>query len=85
MFYTKNDQEYWKYSYPLHTKNTVPAWTVPVIATGGPLLVFAVAAFFSKPARLELHNLVLGLLTAVLVTSTVTNLVKLGVSQIFGR
>ena len=83
VFYTKNDQEYWKYSYPLHTKNTVPAWSVPVIATGGPLLVFAFAALFSKPARLELHNVILGLITAVLVTSTVTNLVKLGVSQTF--
>ena len=32
-------QELWRLSYPLHTKNTVPAWAVPVLSTCGPALV----------------------------------------------
>lgn len=72
-------QEYWKYSYPLHTSNTVPAWTVPVIALGIPLLVLGLLAAFLKPSRLELHNMILGLFASVFITATITNLVKLGV------
>lgn len=73
-------QEYWKYSYPLHQKNTVPAWTVPLIATALPLLVIAAIGAYSKLPRLEMHNVILGLFASVFITACITNLVKLGVS-----
>ena len=73
------EQELWKYSYPLHQKNTVPAWTVPLIATVVPLLIIAAIGAYSKFSRLELHNLILGLFASVFITACITNLVKLGV------
>lgn len=72
-------QEYWRYNYPLHVNNTVPAWTVPLIATLVPLSVICLAASVRKPTRVELHNAILGLFYAVFITATVTNLTKLGV------
>lgn len=74
-------QELWKYSYPLHQKNTVPAWTVPLIATAVPLIVIVSIAANSKLSRIEVHNTILGLFSSVLITACVTNLVKLGVSH----
>ncbi|KAK9805596.1 hypothetical protein WJX72_006866 [[Myrmecia] bisecta] len=79
--YNTNDQEYWKYSYPLHKKNTVPAWTVPVISTCGPTLIFTVWYFVCKPPRIEAHNTILACLHAVFATALVTNLIKLGVGR----
>ena len=81
VIYSASDQEYWPYSYPLHQKNTVPAWTVPLIATLVPLAFILAIATLHRIPRLEFHNVVLGLFSSVLITACVTNLVKLGVGQ----
>ena len=72
-------QEYWHYSYPLRTRNTVPSWAVPLIATLVPAAAFALHNFLVKPSRLEAHNTLLACWSAVFATALVTNLVKLGV------
>jgi len=81
VIYSASDQEYWRYSYPLHQKNTVPAWMVPLIATAVPLLVILAIATLHRLPRLESHNVVLGLFSSVLITACITNLVKLGVGR----
>lgn len=73
-------QEYWKYSYPLHQKNTVPSWTVPVIATLVPLAIILVVSLIFRPPAAENHSAILGLFSAVIITALLTNLIKLGVS-----
>ena len=75
-------QEYWRYSYPLHENNTVPSWTVPMIATVGPLLVIAVLSLVFRPTRAELHSVIMGLLSSVFITATLTNIIKIGVSAL---
>ena len=72
-------QEYWHYSYPLRTRNTVPSWSVPLIATLIPAAAFALHNFLVKPSRLEAHNTLLACWSAVFATALVTNLIKLGV------
>ena len=73
-------QEYWRYSYPLHTKNTVPAWAVPVLSTCGPALVFVVWFILTPVNRLEMHNIILGLISSVMTCALATNLIKITVS-----
>ena len=72
-------QEWWQYSYPLKTRNTVPSWSVPLIATLVPAAAFALHNFLVKPSRLEAHNTLLACWSAVFATALVTNLIKLGV------
>ena len=71
-------QELWRYSYPLR-KDTVPAWSVPVISLFSPLLVIlAHALIWRQTPRLEAHNAALAALSCVMTTALVTNLIKLG-------
>eukprot|EP00884_Botryococcus_braunii_P005502 jgi/Botrbrau1/14953/Bobra.0018s0056.1 len=83
VIYAVEDEEYWRYSYPLvlGSQQHVPSWTVHVLATMGPTTVFLGYALLAKPSRLELHNTVLGCFSSVLTTGVVTNLVKLGVGR----
>lgn len=78
VLYFKTDAQLWRYSYPLHP-NTVPALAVPALAVGGPLVIFIVYYFAFRCSRVEFHNLTLGLLSAVFVTASVVNFVKLNV------
>lgn len=74
-------QEIWRYSYPLHTKNTVPAWLVPVLSTFGPASVFIAWYLIWRPvnSRWEMHNLILGLLASVMACALITNAIKITV------
>lgn len=72
-------QEYWHCGYPLRTRNTVPSWSVPLIATLVPAGAFALHNFLVKPTRLEAHNTLLACWSAVFATALATNLIKLGV------
>lgn len=79
--YTADSNEYWRYSYPLHISNTVPSWSVPLLALLVPIGVFAAYYIIMRPSRLEFHNTVLACWHAVIVTAVITNLVKLGVGR----
>eukprot|EP00891_Asterochloris_glomerata_P008515 jgi/Astpho2/8515/Aster-x1528 len=81
VIYHQTDQELWRLSYPLHTKNTVPAWAVPVLSTCGPALVFTIWYFAAKPSRWEMHSIALGLLANVMACALVTNVIKLSVGR----
>ena len=72
-------QETWRYSYPLHTKNTVPAWVVPTLSTCGPASVFVVWYLICRPSRWEMHNLLLGLMASVFACALITNMIKITV------
>lgn len=72
-------QEYWRYSYPLHKTNTVPAWAIPVLSTCGPTVVFVIWYVLAPVSRWEMHNLILGLLADVMSCALVTNLTKISV------
>ena len=71
-------QELWRYSYP-HHKDSVPSWSVPIIALCAPILFITVYAQLWRASRLEVHNAILGGLSCVIFTALVTNLVKLAV------
>ena len=73
-------QEMWKYSYPLHVKQQVPAWAVPTISVLGPIVVIGIWAVIVRPRRAEIHNTIMAALYAVFFTALVTNLIKIGVS-----
>ena len=75
-------QETWRYSYPLHTKNTVPAWAVPVLSTCGPASVFIAWYIICRPSRWEMHNLILGLMASVFACALITNMIKITVCVI---
>lgn len=75
-------QETWRYSYPLHTKNTVPAWAVPVLSTCGPASVFIAWYIIWRPSRWEMHNLILGLMASVFACALITNMIKITVGVI---
>ncbi len=81
VLYFKTDAQLWRYSYPLRP-NTVPPLAVPALAVGGPLVIFIVYYFAFRCSRVEFHNLTLGLLSAVFVTASVVNFVKLNVSVV---
>ena len=72
-------QELWRYSYP-HHKDSVPSWSVPIIALCSPIAVMAVYSQIWRASRLEVHNAILGGLSCVIFTALVTNLIKLAVS-----
>ena len=72
-------QETWRYSYPLHTKNTVPAWVVPTLSTCGPASIFVVWYLLWRPSRWEMHNLILGLMASVFACALITNMIKITV------
>ncbi|CAL8469516.1 g9057 [Coccomyxa elongata] len=76
----KDDQELWRYSYPLH-KDSVPSWSVPVIALCGPAAVIIAHSYIRQTQRLEVHNAVLNALMCVITTALITNLIKLGVGR----
>lgn len=71
-------QELWRYSYP-HHKDSVPSWSVPIIALCAPILFITVYSQIWRASRLEVHNAILGGLSCVIFTALVTNLVKLAV------
>ena len=71
-------QELWRYSYP-HHKDSVPSWSVPIIALCAPILFLTVYSQIWRASRLEIHNAILGGLSCVIFTALVTNLVKLAV------
>ena len=71
-------QELWRYSYP-HHKDSVPSWSVPIIALCAPILFITVYSQIWRASRLEVHNAILGGLSCVIFTALVTNLVKLSV------
>ncbi|KAK9799711.1 hypothetical protein WJX73_001576 [Symbiochloris irregularis] len=79
--YTQEPLEYWRYSYPLNTRNTVPSWSVPLVSTLGPTIAFVAYFVIMRPSRLELHNTILTCWSAVFYTAVITNLVKLGVGR----
>jgi hypothetical protein len=69
----------WRYAFPLH-KNTVPSWSVPLLALSAPALGIVLHALLTKQAsRLEVHNAVLGAWSCVITAALITNLIKLGV------
>lgn len=71
-------QELWRYSYP-HHKDSVPSWSVPIIALCAPIIFLTVYSQIWRASRLEVHNAILGGLSCVIFTALVTNLVKLAV------
>ena len=73
-------QETWRYNYPLHTRNTVPAWVVPVLSTCGPTSIFIAWYIIWRPSRWEMHNLMLGLMASVFACALITNMIKITVS-----
>ena len=81
--YHDSDAELWRYSFPLH-KNSVPSWSVPVLALSAPALGIILHALLTgQTSRLEVHNAVLGSWSCVITAALITNLVKLGVSGAF--
>ncbi|CAO2170916.1 unnamed protein product [Urochloa humidicola] len=60
--------------YPLHS-NTVPVWTVPVIAVIGPMVIFLII-FLRRRNVYDLHHAILGILFAVLITGVLTDAIK---------
>ncbi|KAL3145164.1 hypothetical protein ABBQ38_001763 [Trebouxia sp. C0009 RCD-2024] len=79
--YHESDAETWRYSYPLHTKNTVPAWVVPTLSTFGPASIFIVWYLIWRPSRWEMHNLILGLMASVFACALITNMIKITVGR----
>ncbi len=73
-------QELWRYSFPLH-KDSVPSWSVPVIALCAPAAVIIAHSYIRQTPRLEVHNAVLNALMCVITTALITNLIKLGVRR----
>ncbi|CAK0784440.1 hypothetical protein CVIRNUC_007644 [Coccomyxa viridis] len=78
--YHVDDQELWRYSYPYH-KDSVPSWSVPIIALCSPILVITLYSRIWRASRLEVHNAILGGLSCVIFTALVTNLIKLAVGR----
>lgn len=68
-------------SYPL-LPNTVPSATVPVIAILAPACFLGAYLFLFKRKSIELHHLLLGLLTSVLFTGVMTNMLKCPVGRL---
>ena len=68
-------------SYPLFP-NTVPSWSVPVLAVVVPAAFFAAycTVFSRRPGHL--HHLLIGLMTAVMVTGAITNCLKCPVGRL---
>jgi hypothetical protein len=68
-------------SYPL-LPNTVPSWSVPVLAVVAPAAFFAAycTVFSRRPGHL--HHLVIGLMTSVMVTGAITNCIKCPVGRL---
>ncbi|PIA33438.1 hypothetical protein AQUCO_04100098v1 [Aquilegia coerulea] len=60
--------------YPLKS-NTVPIWSVPIIAVLLPFAVFAVYYFYRRDVY-DLHHAILGLLFSVLITGVLTDAIK---------
>lgn len=65
--------------YP-HKKNTVPLWSVPIIAVLIPSTVF-LGYWIKRRDTRDFHQAVLGLLTAVAVTAVFTDAIKDGVGR----
>lgn len=68
-------------SYP-HGPNTVPSWSVGVISIIFPITCFVVYKYMRQRPALELHHLILGLMTAVTVTAAITNCIKVPVGRL---
>ena len=77
-------QELWRYSYPYH-KDSVPSWSVPIIALCSPILFITLYSRIWRASRLEVHNAILGGLSCVIYTALVTNLIKLAVRPLSGE
>lgn len=67
-------------AYPL-LPNTVPSWSVPLLAVAAPLLLLAAAAAALRRPRAELHKLAAGLVLSVLLTGCATNALKAAVRR----
>lgn len=61
-------------SYPLQT-NTIPFWSVPLIAILLPIVVILVYYFIRQDVY-DLHHAILGLLFSVLITAVITDAIK---------
>ncbi|KAJ9708277.1 hypothetical protein PVL29_000371 [Vitis rotundifolia] len=61
-------------SYPLKT-NTIPFWSVPLIAILLPIVVILVYYFIRQDVY-DLHHAILGLLFSVLITAVITDAIK---------
>lgn len=61
-------------SYPLQT-NTIPFWSVPLIAILLPIVVILVY-YFIRHDVYDLHHAILGLLFSVLITAVITDAIK---------
>ncbi|KAF8065455.1 LPP3 [Scenedesmus sp. PABB004] len=68
-------------SYPLRP-NSVPAWSVPVLALLAPLAVLLAHGAALRRPRAEAHHLALGLSVAVMVAGAVTNAIKCPVGRL---
>ncbi|KAF2317814.1 hypothetical protein GH714_041129 [Hevea brasiliensis] len=55
--------------------NTVPTWSVPVVATLLPFVIIVVYYFIRKDVY-DLHHAILGLLFSVLITGVITDAIK---------
>ncbi|AES93626.1 lipid phosphate phosphatase-like protein [Medicago truncatula] len=60
--------------YPLKS-NTVPVWSVPILAVVLPMVIFLVV-YIRRRDIYDLHHAVLGLLFSILVTTVITDAIK---------
>ncbi|KAL3691607.1 hypothetical protein R1sor_005258 [Riccia sorocarpa] len=60
--------------------NTIPVWSVPIYAVLFPILVFLCYFVYRRNVR-DTHHAILGLLTAVLLSGVITDVLKVGVGR----
>ncbi|GAB4823961.1 hypothetical protein N2152v2_011007 [Parachlorella kessleri] len=80
VMYNKDDDEFWKYSYPLR-KDQVPPWAVPVIAFFGPACIILGFYLSGRLSRMETHHAILMAAACVSTNGVITNLIKVGVGR----
>lgn len=68
------------YSYPLLAQ-TVPSWSLPLIALAFPVAVFVAVKMIQKRSATELTRLIFALCSCVFLTALITNLIKVMVSR----
>lgn len=68
-------------SYPLRD-NSVPSWTVPIIGIVIPAVVVAGHNLLLRRSRVELHHLLLALMTAVFLNAAITNCLKVPIGRL---
>ncbi|KAL9246249.1 hypothetical protein vseg_019809 [Gypsophila vaccaria] len=65
--------------YPFHP-NTIPFWSVYVYAVAFPIFIFLIRYLMRKDVH-DLHHAILGILYAILITSVITDSIKLAVGR----